>query len=613
MNTPYSGKNGCQRGCSFLSIEKASKRRVFLSLLVLCLIWAALIGRLLWIQILGVHTFSSHQIDLVKDSVDHRKQEIVLDTGRGMIKDRNGELLTGNQVTGVALFPLVRGHLEEKKITKLANIIGMDTGKLNEMIQKVKEPTFLHNDEGKLIALTDDEAKTVESLDLPGISALPVTERYQLDGVGAQLIGYVSKNPGLIEQDYAQELKNGELTKNSLIGISGLERSFQPFLQGVGPTTISYFVDGRGNPLNGLKPKLIDPKNEFYPLSLITTIDKSLQQKVEQAMREEGINMGSVVVLDAKTREVLAMASRPDFHPSSIDMSNGNWANRAIKQTFPGSIFKTVIAAAVLEEGLVKPDENFFCSGEYGKYGFSCWKKGGHGEITFSDAYAQSCNITFAKAAMRLPEGKIDEYAKKLGLEQKVGWQQSPFFKMNSFYQFSGEDAGRVFAPNTSDRDEGVIIQTAIGQRDVQITPLQAANMVATIVNGGEKKQVKVVKEIDYKTGSMFYSFDDQELPGDQIRPETANELKKMMTGVVTNGTGKSLQGATWKLAGKTGTAQVTVKGENRNNQWFIGYGPEEDPKYTIAVLAEQEPATGPNKVLPLVKKVMNELAEMHQ
>jgi penicillin-binding protein 4B len=600
-------------GCSFLSAEKASKRRVFFALLVLCLIWGALISRLLWIQILGVHTFSSHQIDLVKDSVDHRKQEIVLDTGRGMIKDRNGELLTGRQVTGVALFPLVRGHLEGKKLKKLADIIGMDTDKLSVIIQKVKEPTFLRNDDGKMISVTEDEAKTIDNLDLPGISALPVTERYQSDGVGAQLIGYISKNPNLIEKDYAQELKNGELTKNSLIGASGLERSFQPFLQGVGSTTISYFVDGHGNPLNGLKPKLIEPKNEFYPLSLITTIDKPLQQKVEQWMREEGINMGSVVVLDAKTREVLAMASQPDFHPSSIDVNKGNWVNRAIKQTFPGSVFKTVIAAAVLEEGLVKPDEKFFCSGEYGKYGFSCWKKGGHGELTFSDAYAESCNITFAKAAMRLPSGKIEEYAKKLGLEQQVGWHQSPFFKMNSFYQFSGEDAGRVFAPNTSDRDEGVIIQTAIGQRDVQIPPLQAANMVATIVNDGEKKQVKVVKEIDYKTGSMFYSFDDQTIPGDQIKPETAGELKKMMEGVVTDGTGKALQGAAWKLAGKTGTAQVTVKGENRSNQWFIGYGPAEDPKYTIAVVAEQEPASGPNKVLPVVKKVMDELAKMNQ
>ena len=144
------------------------------------------------------------------------------------------------------------------------------------------------------------------------------------------------------------------MTRKSLIGASGLEGSFERFLQGVGPTTVSYFVDGRGNPLNGLKAALRQQDNQFYPLSLIATIDNELQKKVEQLMIGQKIKRGSAIVLDAHSREVLAMASLPEFHPSKINMEEGNWVNRAIKQTVPGSVFKTVVAAAVLRGGTCK-------------------------------------------------------------------------------------------------------------------------------------------------------------------------------------------------------------------------------------------------------------------
>src|SRR5699024_7173874 len=169
---------------------------------------------------------------------------------------------------------------------------------------------------------------------------------------------------------YASELESGEMNRKSLIGASGLERRFDRFLQGVGPTAVSYFVDGKGTPLNGLKSRLIQQDNQFYPLSLMTTIDKSLQQKVEDWMEEYQIQVGAAVVLDAKTREVLAMASSPTFHPTQLDLEEGNWVNHALKQLIPGSIFKTVVAAAALEEGVVDLEEEFHCEGEYGKYGF---------------------------------------------------------------------------------------------------------------------------------------------------------------------------------------------------------------------------------------------------
>jgi len=596
-----------------MDLSNANKRRMFCSLVILGFILCCLIIRLLWIQIINVHQFSSHSINLVEEAVSQRKQEVILHTGRGDILDREGTPLTGTPVKGVAVFPLVRGVTNKDKLNQLSNILQIDQQEFLKLIDGVKEPTFIREPNGKILDITEEEARIVEELALPGIIPLPITERYQSDGIAAQLIGYISQNPELIEKEYAEELRNGEISRHSLIGASGLERSFQRFLQGVGPTSVSYFVDGKGNPLNGLKARLIEQENQFYPLSLVTTLDHNMQQKVEQWMGQAGIKQGSVTILDANTREVLAMASLPEFNPTVINLNESNWVNRAIKQISPGSVFKTVIAAAVLEEGLVKPDDHFECNGSYGKYGFSCWKEGGHGSLTFAEAFAQSCNIAFAKAALKLPPGKIEEYAAKLGVTQRVGWEQSPFFKIDTFRQFSGEDAGQIFSPKTGKQDEGIIIQTAIGQRDVQITPLQAANMVASIVNGGKKKEVRVVRDIRYKTGSTFYSFEDKELSGEGIEPYTAYQLRKMMELVVTDGTGKVLNEADWQIAGKTGTAQTDSNGAGKNNQWFVGYAPIESPKYVIAIVAEKENLSGSNKVIPLFKRIVNELAALEE
>ncbi len=588
-------------------VYNSNKRRIFFVLILLVLLWGGILSRLLWIQILDVKKFSKHEVNLIEEAVSQRKQEVVLHTGRGDIKDRNGKPLTGSEVVGVAVFPLVRGYVDEEKVASMANRLDIDKDELLHFIREVKEPTFVRNREGKIISLYDQDAEAVDQLRLPGILALPITERYQTDGVAAQLIGYISQNPEYIEKEYAEELKNGELTRKSLIGASGLERSFDRFLQGVGPTSVSYFVDGKGNPLNGLEARLIQQDNPFYPLSLITTIDHELQGEAEKWLAEEGIDTGTAVILDAQTREILAMASRPGFHPSKMDVAQGNWVNHAIKQTVPGSVFKTAIAAAVLEEGIVKPDEEFVCEGHYGKYGFSCWKEGGHGVLTFEEAFAQSCNIAFAKAILRISPEKLEDYAEKLGLTQPVGWREAPFFKIKSFQQLSGEDKGQIFSKGTAKNDEGVLIQTAIGQRDVQITPLQAANMIATIVNDGEKQEVRVVKEIRYRTGSLFYSFDEADLPGEKLDRYTAFQLRRMLELVVQNGTAKVLQDAKWKLAGKTGTAQTPVSG--KNNQWFIGYGPADHPQYVVAVVAEQVDSSSRNKVLPVVKKIMDHLA----
>lgn len=597
-------------GLFVLPNHLSSKRRMLLAALVIFLLWGGMVFRLAWIQIISTHRFSNQEVDLVSQAVKQRQQSIVLDTGRGDILDRHGTPFTGTEIRSLVIFPLARSQPDTEKISKLAEIIGVSEERLRGLIAKIKEPDYLRDNQGRIIQLSPEQADRVSRLEIPGISAVPVKQRYPEEMQAAQIIGFISQNPQEVKTKYKEEWEDGRLDLDSLVGASGLERSFQTFLYGEGPVTVSYYVDGRGNPLNGLDVRLHRPQNEFYPLSITTTLDYDLQIEVERVLENIHLEQGSAVVLDIESREVLAMASRPGFHPDRVDLKQDGWQNHALKRIPPGSVFKIVVAAAALEKGGIAPDDEFYCSGEYGKYGFSCWKPEGHGQLTLAEAFAESCNVTFAQVAYRLGGENILEYADKLGMIGTVGWERERFFKINNFKQLDGEDAGQVFASVTPSDDEGVLIQTAIGQRDVRITPLQAANMVATIAEGGKKKQVRLVKRIDYKSGTPFYRFEEQKLPGERIEPYTAYQLRKMMEGVVEEGTGKKLQEALWKVAGKSGTAQVSQQGVITNHQWFVGYGPAENPRYAVVVVAENQPVGAKNKAIEGFLQLMNLLAE---
>jgi cell division protein FtsI/penicillin-binding protein 2 len=362
-----------------------------------------------------------------------------------------------------------------------------------------------------------------------------------------------------------------------------------------------------------LRIRYSQSENPYYPLSVVTTLDYDIQKAVEDVIDEVGIEEGAVVVLDAENADILAMTSRPDFDPANVDPSRGNWGNRAVKQMVPGSIFKTVIAAAALEKGLFQPDDIFNDpTGSLGKYQLNSWKTGGHGKVTFLDAYAESCNVCFAQVAMELTGDDIETFSRKFGLLDQAGWRTDQLYKILPFHQIDGEHKGQLFANKNLVNDEGVRVQTSIGQRDVRMTPLQAANMVVTILQRGEVYSPRLVKRIDYLNGTPFYSFPVKTLDIENpLQSYTAYQLKHWMRRVVTHGTGQALQNHQWELAGKTGTAQVRVRGQELNNQWFVGFGPYAAPRYVVAVVAQNEPITGEKKATEAFGKIMDKLAEL--
>jgi cell division protein FtsI/penicillin-binding protein 2 len=464
---------------------------------------------------------------------------------------------------------------------------------------------------GKPVALNKLQMEQLTALELPQLLISSYRQRYTETQIARHVIGFIGQNPERITRQYADQFHNGEMQLTSRIGGSGLEKAFDPWLQGIGTKSVSQFTDATKQLLPGLGTREVSPQNNYYPLKVVTTLDDGIQRQTEDAMDKLHVQEGVVVVLDAQNADVVAMASRPNFDPEHIDLSNGNWNNDALMSAAPGSIFKTVTAAAALEKGVVQPDDMFDCRGELGKYGLSCWKKEGHGRISFREGYAESCNIVFAQVAERLDGTDMEAYANKLGLGVSVGWQ-GDFMEHPDFHEWDEEDSGQIFAGSTQKQDGGVKAQSAIGQRDVRVTPLQAANMVVTLLRNGDVHSPRVVKEVRFQNDRLMEALPEKKvagLPG-TISAATARRLLTWMGDVVDHGTGETLKSAVWKLAGKSGTAQVMDKTKRTMvNQWFIGYGPVEKPKYAVSVLVPNVPENAANEAIPLFREVMNRLA----
>ncbi|QAY68290.1 penicillin-binding protein [Paenibacillus protaetiae] len=571
-----------------------------------------------------------HHADWRKSSVAQRQHSLVLDTGRGDFVDRSGRPLTGETYMALAFFPVAAGaHAAaetKEQIRQLAGMLGVSYSSLEQYWHQLKAPEFWHGAGSRQPRkLTDSELKQLSALSLDGVQALPYRHRYLPGYYAAQAIGYISQHPERISAQYPLELAAGKRSLKDQIGGAGLERSLDEWLRGLGQTTAMFFTDGQNRPMHGLGIRYFRPDNERYPLQAVTTIDLPLQQQLEKYADQMHLIEGAIVVLDASNADIVAMVSRPSQNPEQLSSSGGlETVNHALKAEPPGSVFKLVTEAAALEAGVASEHETFECNGEYGKYGLSCWKEGGHGKLTLKEGLAQSCNIVFATVAERLSGEQLQRTALALGIGRQVGWSTARPHKLmhHKLRLLPEEEGGTVFrlpdgadnaASQLEEMDGGVMAQSGIGQRDVRMTPLQAANLVVTLLHGGEVLEPRIVSEVRYANGLAMTKLKPKKAPKSgygQINPATARKLLRGMEAVVDHGTGKSIRDGIWTVAGKSGTAEVERQGAPRNHQWFAGYGPVKHPRYAVAVLSEYRPVNSPNQATRLFRGVMDLLAE---
>jgi cell division protein FtsI/penicillin-binding protein 2 len=336
------------------------------------------------------------------------------------------------------------------------------------------------------------------------------------------------------------------------------------------------------------------------------TLDSVVQQAVEDVLdwgmaryRAQG---GSIVVMDPQTGAILAMATRPSFDPNAAGQAPAEHRrNRAITDLLePGSVFKVVSAAALLEEDLVRPDEPFNCErGAYRTVGrHILHDHRPHGILPFHDVIRYSSNIGVAKAAQRLHPEVLYRYIRAFGFGEPTG------------IELPGEVGGIVAPPSRWSKLSPFIIP--IGQ-EVAVTPLQLAVMMAVIANGGRRVRPYIVERIQTPDGGVIRAHADKPSPP-IIRPETAQRMQSMLVSAVESGTGQlaNVQGLT--VAGKTGTAQkLEPNGHYSHSRYvasFAGFGPVPDSRFVIVVcMDEPRPVYfGGVVAAPMFKQVVERL-----
>ncbi|WP_243290641.1 penicillin-binding transpeptidase domain-containing protein [Bacillus sp. FJAT-47783] len=551
------------------------RRRITFIAVVIVIANGLFIARLAQVQLIQTESFTKSKVNLIENSIAQRTQQVLIDDGRGKFLDRHGQPIGEKYVPTIVLFPFLKNY--QWPIEKFQQIIPLSEWKIQKLLTEAKDPVLLTEDDGILIH--NKTIEKVNDLNIPGVFGVYM-ERKISDDVAAHFIGLTSVDKRLVEEKYVVKENIPYLAK---FGVTGLQKAFDEFLLAEEETKLLYHVDGLGRPLFGVNVKYIADSNPFYPISVNTTIDLTYQQMAEDIFNKYEVQKGGLILLDIETNEVLALVSKPDLNRND----QSTQYNYMYETMVPGSVFKTVIAAAALEENIVSENDMYNCDlNLYSEREKNPKKR--LGTLTFEESFAQSCNYTFAtlgKQLMEKDQNILEEYAKKLGLLHLVGWS-GPVYHYDEFKQIPEEKAGSVWGKEKDKKVSKAIQQTSIGQLNVQVSPLAIVNMMATIARGGEKKAVKVASDLSYKNGTTMYHFDDQTLQSSAVSSYTAQQLQHLLREVVKSekGTGRRFQTLPVDVAGKSGTAEIKNEGKIVH-KWFAGYFPFQQPKYALVVV----------------------------
>lgn len=536
---------------------------------------------------------------------------------RGLIMDRNGELLVNNIPSYNLYFIPEDVKDADKLILNLKRLISLDFDSLSKKLRgaysgKPFEPVLIKK------GISREELAVIEAnrFNLQGIDTQDPPQRNYIYGtLASHIVGYLSE----ISE---KELKSGKYNKNSagdFIGKYGIEREWQNQLNGTSGA-MQEEKDVWGRRLNIISEQ---PAIPGYNINL--TIDKDLQLLAEASFDGKS---GAIVALDPKNGEVLAMASSPAIDPNKFvgGINAADWnqyanskdaplQNRAIASMYPpGSIFKIVTAFAGLEEGLIDPEEKVFCDGIYtfGNHDYNCWKH--HGDMNFQEAILNSCDYYFYKLGKNLGIENIAKYARILGLGKKT----------NIKYDYEADglipDKEWKLKKHGEPWQIGDTIVSAIGQGYVSVTPIQMASLISTVFNGGRIYQPSVVKRIGSDTETVF-EFSPKIERSIDFNYSSIELLKQALIAVVNdpNGTGKGARVKGITVAGKTGTVELINKKKLKkmypegdiplkyeNHAWFVAIAPAEDPKIAIAVLIEHG-GSGGGTAAPIAGKLIRQ------
>lgn len=512
-----------------------------------------LIGRVFFIEIIDGEQYKNMALRQQQYKINHM-------SSRGTIYDRNMVPLTN--VENTTLLFVDHEIMGQEGKGELLDLAEEDSGILGEN----------SGSRYKILKVNSRNAEVMSNF-YDNYLRYPINiyKRYYENQPAAHLIGYVN------------EWNNK--------GAAGLEKSFETVLNCSKPEIYAK-VDGVNNIIPGLGFQVEDMDENG---NIVTTLDIELQKSVEQILKDQE-KKSSVVILDTSNGELLACANYPSYNPNNIskylDGQNEELINRAIQVGYPpGSIFKIIVASAALEADLVDEQTEFYCKGYEKINGIkikcAAFSRGGHGNISFIEAFSKSCNAAFIQLGMMTGSDRILEMSKKFGLGDKTGIQVGEEYAGNlpSEEQVKGAGIGNL----------------SVGQGELLITPLQAARITAVIANDGVDKGVRLIKEIQQDNSKVY-----QETASFKrvISKNTAEMIQSLMKETVKTGTANNLGRIyTWDASGKTGSAQSVYKNKEVVHAWFTGFIPSEEPQYVISVFVE-DGKSGRQAAVPIFKEV---------
>src|SRR6516162_1637752 len=540
---------------------------------------------------------------------------------RGQITDRNGVSLAQTRISYnlSVVFPAPFDFTDRQVVEFVNRAATSVRGLITRQVGFSEEVAVQHYRNRGVIPfdiamdLPDNEVAKLQGKLPPNVTLRATYVRFYPQGsVAGQIVGYT----GHTSRESTHVLQNNDPLWPESEGREGLEQTFDDQLRGK-PGTLNLTFDKDGNKTG---ENIGNPPEPGY--NLVTTIDLDLQRLAEKILQKRA-KRGAIVVIDPNTGEVLALASWPTINPNDFVPSiseerfkkiesdpNIPMLPRAYRSAYPaGSTFKVFVGVAGFESRAISPKDEFDCPAalEVGNLVFRNWRKSDGGDLNFRQALTQSCNTWFYQVGQKIGARTLVSWAEKLGLGARTG------------ILLNGEAEGRIptdsYMVQTYHRHfmAGDLANFSIGQGDILISPLQMAQAMAAVANGGILYQTRIVRQVQTLNNEIVYMYSPRAKDILRLGPVTLEELRQGMMSVVSssNGTGGAAELKNVKVAGNTGTAQWRPKKKERTAAWFAGFAPADAPKYAFAALYEGAPgevAHGGTVAAPMIGELLREL-----
>ena len=555
---------------------KSIHKRIKIVCLVIIFLFILIIGKVFYIQV-----FSYKKLNKLASGLWNRN--LPIEANRGIIYDRNNNILAGNiTTTSLVLIPNQIKNKEETA-TKLAEILNVS---YEEMYKHVAKKTSIERVHPEGRRLSYEVADKIKALNISGVYLVKEAKRdYPYDTLLSHSLGFV----GIDNQ-----------------GLAGLELIYDKYLTGTNGA-IKYYADAKGNNLSYASEYVKPQDGMNLTLTIDLDIQKSLERELDNAIKQYNPDGAWAIVMNPNNGEILAMASRPNFSPAnyqSFAMSDIN-RNIPIWMTYePGSTFKIITLAASLEENTIDLNDHFYDSGsiKVGGATLHCWRHGGHGEETYLEVVENSCNPGFVNMGLKLGKDTLFKYISDFGFGKKTG------------IELNGEENGIIF--NVNKIGDLELATTAFGQ-GVSVTPIQQIVAVSAAINGGYLYKPYIVKSINEPELNTVIDENEKEVVRRVISPDTSNEVRYVLESVVARGTGHNAYIPGYRVGGKTGTAQKVKDGVYMTGNYitsFIGFMPADDPEVIIYVAVDNAKGVtqyGGTIAAPIAKNVLTDIIDI--